>query len=136
MRRDKCAVWQPNRAAQSVPQGHGTVLAPAHDARGGAAYDESAADRGRAGEGSEEDNEGRKKGSVPAMTRYLVLSTTLAGALFFTPLMMRVVEGETLSMAPGDEKEICAGVKASVTPDPAKFGELRTKGDPKGDAAV
>lgn len=70
------------------------------------------------------------------MTRHIALGTALAALLFFTPLMTGVVEGQALAMAPGEEKEICTGVKASVTPDPAKFGELRTKGDPKGDAAV
>ena len=49
--------------------------------------------------------------------------------------MTRVVEGQTsVTMAPGDEKEICTGVKAAVTPIPPKFGELRT-GDSK-DAEV
>lgn len=67
------------------------------------------------------------------MTRQLVLGTALAAALSFTPLMTRGVEGQApsnVTMAPGDEKEICTGVKAAVTPNPPKFGELRI-GDSK-----
>jgi hypothetical protein len=41
------------------------------------------------------------------------------------------VEGQTsFTMKPGDQKEICTGVKAAVTPDPPQFGDLRT-GDSK-----
>lgn len=71
-----------------------------------------------------------------AMTRSFGLGLALAASLFFLPALTGVVHAETVGMAPGEEKEICAGVKAAVTPNPAKFGELRTKGDAKGDTAV
>jgi hypothetical protein len=70
------------------------------------------------------------------MTWHLALGTALAAVLSFAPLMTTVVEGQTsVSMSPNDEKEICSGVKATVTPNP-KFGDLRTVGDPSGDAPV
>jgi hypothetical protein len=69
------------------------------------------------------------------MTRQLALGTALVAALSFSPFMTTVVEGQgSLTMSPGDEKEVCTGVKAAVTPNPPKFGELRT-GDSK-DAEV
>src|SRR5262245_13901755 len=71
------------------------------------------------------------------MTRRLAVGTALAAALIVTPSLTTVVEGQTgVTMAAGEEKEICTGVKASVAPDPPKFGGLRTVGDPKGGAAV
>jgi hypothetical protein len=72
------------------------------------------------------------------MTRHLALGTALAVALSFTPLMTMVGEGQgksDLAFTAGEEKEICSGVKASVTPSP-KLGDLRTVGDASGDAPV
>jgi hypothetical protein len=70
------------------------------------------------------------------MTRHLALGAALAAALFFTLFLTTAVEAQTaVSMWPNDEKEICSGVKATVTPVP-KFGELRTVGDANGDAPV
>jgi len=71
------------------------------------------------------------------MTRHLALGTALIAALLITPLMTTLVYAQTnITMAAGEEKEVCAGVKAAVTPNPPKSGELRTDGDPKSDAAV
>jgi hypothetical protein len=70
------------------------------------------------------------------MTRQLALGAKLASALFLTPAMTMVVEAQTnVTMAAGEEKEVCTGVKAAVTPAP-KAGELRTDGDPKGETTV
>ena len=70
------------------------------------------------------------------MTRHLTLGTALAATLLFTPFMTGVAEGQTaISISPNDEKEICAGVKATVTGTP-KFGDLRTVGDATTDMPV
>jgi hypothetical protein len=76
------------------------------------------------------------------MTRHVALGTLMAAALVSAPAMTAVVEGQgagqptVVTMTAGEEKEICSGVKATVTPSPAKSGDLRTEGDPKGDAPV
>ncbi len=76
------------------------------------------------------------KGGAAVMTRHLALGAALAAALSVTPLMTTVVVGQTnVTMAAGEEKEICTGVKAAVTPVP-KSGDLRTEGDPTGGAAA
>lgn len=69
------------------------------------------------------------------MMRRLVVSTVLAAS--FATLMTMVVEAQTnVTMAAGEEREICTGVKAAVTPNPPKSGELRIDGDPNGATAV
>lgn len=65
---------------------------------------------------------------VNTMTRHFNFATALAVALSLSLFMASVVEGQALSnltLVPGDEKEICTGVKAAVTPNQPKFGELR-----------
>jgi hypothetical protein len=81
------------------------------------------------------------------MRRDLALGATVATALALAPSITAVVGAEgaaqgqgtaptVFTMTAGEEKEICAGVKAAVTPDPAKLGTLRLDGDPKTGAPV
>ena len=74
------------------------------------------------------------------MTPRLTLRTALAIALAIAPLFTGIAGAQTpaptsVTLAPGEEKEICSGVKAAVTPAP-KAGDLRTEGDPAGTAPV
>jgi hypothetical protein len=72
------------------------------------------------------------------MTRHLALGTALAAVVMFTPVMTSIVQGQgksDITLQAGDERQICTGVKATVTPAP-KYGDLRTFGDPNGAAAI
>jgi hypothetical protein len=80
------------------------------------------------------------------MTRARRIGTSVAAmalammGLAVTPLMTTIATAQgapaTFKLGAGEEKEICAGVKAAVTPDPPQNGTLRTDGDPKGDAPI
>lgn len=63
------------------------------------------------------------------MIRRPTLFTPFAAAVFFILAATSVHAQVSLTMAPGEEREVCTGAKAEVTPPP-KYGELRT-GDSK-----
>jgi hypothetical protein len=75
-------------------------------------------------------------GGAASMSHHPVLGWTVVALLLVSPVMRGMADAQTLAIRPGEEKEICAGVKALVTPAAAKFGELLTRGDPKSDTAV
>lgn len=54
---------------------------------------------------------------VAPVTRHLALRAALPIALSFTPLMTNIVDAQgqsVVTMAAGEEKEICSGVKSAV----------------------
>ncbi len=70
----------------------------------------------------------------------LALGIAFAMALAVTPSLMAVVDAQaaapaSVTLVAGEEKEVCSGVKASVTPAP-KLGDLRTEGDSASDTAT
>lgn len=73
------------------------------------------------------------------MTRCLSLGAAVAAALVFaawTQSDVHAQDATNVTMNAGDEKEICAGVNPSVTPDPPTRGILRFDPDPKGTGPV
>src|SRR5262245_10004454 len=65
----------------------------------------------------------------------LAAGALLATALAVTPSLMAVVNAQatataSIALAAGEEKEVCSGVNAAVTPATPKFGDLRTDPTP------